>query len=525
MKVDFSRIMRLLALRCGDRPAIVNVERNRRYSFPEYHALTNRIANVLRETLKLKLGDVALTILDNDNLTLLHFPTIFKQECMVAFSNFRDSKNEHLWQVDLVEPKVVFIETSLLDAYYEPLRKKNCTIIVMDKIDVLPVGVHYFWNLVEAASDQDPGVELDVHEHTAVLRFTGGTTGRGKCAMYTIDNFSGTRDGAYIHRDFGFGEDVNFLHFAPISHGSLLFFWPTFFTGGTTYTLNTPDMALWCRTVESEAITHSFLVPTLMYRLADMNAARLHNLSSLRVLAYGAAPMAPARLSQLVEQFGSIFVQLYAATESIMFVSALVREDHRNTDEASTRRLSSAGRVSPGLEVVIADDDGRELPVGQTGEIHLRNRATIRGYYRNPEATQSEFRDGFWRSGDLGYLDERGYLFIVDRKKDMIITGGFNVYAVEVEAALLNHQAVAIAAVVGRPHSEWGESVHAEIVLKPGESVSESELMAYAKDKIGSYKAPKSVSFVSELPLSSAGKVLRRMVRDQYWKDQDRQIG
>ena len=525
MKVDFSRIMSLLALRCGDRPAIVNVERDRRYTFREYHALTNRIANAMRGTLGLKQGDVALAILDNDNLTLLHFPTIFKQACMVAFSNFRDTISEHLWQVDLVEPKVVFLEASLLEAYREPLLERNCIIVVMDRVDELPAGVLDFWDLVEGSSDENPAVELDVHEHVSVLRFTGGTTGRGKCAMYTIDNFSGTRDGAYIHPDFGFSEHVRFLHLAPISHGSLLFFWPTFFAGGTTYTLNTPDISRWCSTVQAEAITHSFLVPTLMYRLADMNAVRTHDLSSLRILGSGAAPIAPARLSQLVEQFGSIFVQIYAATESIMFVSALGRDDHRTGDEASMRRLSSAGRVFPGLEVVIADDDGRELPVGETGEIRLRSRATIRGYYRNPEATRSEFRDGFWLSGDLGYIDECGFLFIVDRKKDMIITGGFNVYAVEIEAALLTHPAVSIAAVVGRPHPEWGEAVHAEVVLKAGESVSEEDLIAYTKAKVGSYKAPKSVAFVDELPLSSAGKVMRRVVREQYWKDQDRRVG
>jgi acyl-CoA synthetase (AMP-forming)/AMP-acid ligase II len=173
---------------------------------------------------------------------------------------------------------------------------------------------------------------------------------------------------------------------------------------------------------------------------------------------------------------------------------------------------------------MIMDDQNKPVPPGVAGEIWLRTRATIKGYFGNPEGTAAEFADGFWKSGDLGYLDEDGYLFLVDRKKDMIISGGFNVYAIEVEAALAQHPAVLMSAVVGVPHREWGEAVHAEVVLRDTMSVSDSELIAHVKKKIGSYKAPKSIVLVEQLPLSPVGKVLRRKVRQRYWEGQDRGI-
>ena len=524
--MDFSRVMQLMATRFRNDTVIVNVERDRRYTFMEYHRLTNRIANMMRTALGLKKGDVVLAMVENDNLSLLHLPTIFKQEATVAFSNFRESKSEHLWQADFVKASVVFLENKLIASYHAEFTARGCKMVAMDPLqedEKLP-GVYSFWELVDQASDANPGVELDIYEHVPVLRFTGGTTGKGKCAMYSIDIFMGTRDAGLVWPQFGFGTDVRFLHLTPISHGSILFFLPTFFCGGATYTMNSPDLELWCKVVEREKITHGFLVPTLMYRLADTGAGKRFDLGSLRLVAYGAAPMAPARLAQLIEQFGPVFMQLYGSTEAMQFVTALLQSDHAVHDERGLARLSSAGRVTAGAELYIADDDGKELPPNTTGEIRIRCRATIRGYYDNPEASAREFSNGFWLSGDMGYLDEDGYLFIVDRKKDMIITGGFNVYAVEVEAALSEHPAVSASAVVGIPHAEWGEAVHAEVVLRPGQEVDPDELIDFSKKRLG-YKAPKSIRIVEELPVSPVGKVLRRSVREKYWKDSRRGVG
>ncbi|URM41971.1 AMP-binding protein [Acinetobacter sp. AS23] len=523
MKMDFSWIMQLLAQSYGDQLALVNVERNRRFSYKELHLVTNRIANMLRDTLQVKSGDKLLSILDNDNLSLMHLAASFKQEGTLVFTNYRDSLEEHTWQVELIKPRVVFLETANLDRYYDMLRLHGCQIIVMDSIVEPREGVHDFWALLETSSSANTNVELDTHDHLALMRFTGGTTGRGKCAMYSMDNLLSTCDSVFTHSEFGISKHTRFLHFAPLSHGSMLFYLATLFAGGTTYTQNLPDLVQWRRVVESEGITHSFLVPTLLYRLLDMQRSDPRDLSSLKTIVYGAAPMSPTKLSDLVECFGSIFVQGYAATELVMFISTLSKYDHRTDNETSIRRLSSAGRVSPGVAVYIVDETGRPLPLGETGEIMIRCRGVIKGYYQNPEGN-AEFVNGAWKSGDLGYIDDDGYLFIVDRKKDMIISGGFNIYAVEVEAALASHPAVLMSAVVGIPHEEWGEAVHAEVVLRSGCQSTVEELIEHVKNKLGRYKAPKSISLVDQLPVSTVGKVIRRIVKDKYWRNSGRKV-
>jgi acyl-CoA synthetase (AMP-forming)/AMP-acid ligase II len=522
MKINFAQLMGQLALRHADREALVNIERQRRYTFRDMQSLTNRIVNMMRERLALHRGDVYQCILENDNLSLLHAWTALKGEAAAAFTNYRDSFDEHVWQIDFIRPKVVFVENALIERYHGMLRERGITVVCMDQPDAPRAGLLYLWDLLEGVPDVNPGVESDATRDILVYRFTGGTTGRSKCAQYTIDNWLACRDSYYAEDEQVYEVDTRFLHMAPISHGSGLGLLPTLFRGGCTVTQNVPDLKTWCRNLEAERITMTMLVPTLLYWLLDMPEAGSHDLSCLRTVWYGAAPISPAKLKQLQARFGNIFLQVYGATECLQPVTTLYKRDHVDAD---AKRLASAGRVATTAEIRVADEEGRPLLCGQTGEVWLRSRATISGYFGNPEATAAEFADGFWKSGDLGYLDEEGYLYIVDRKKDMIITGGFNVYAIEVEAVLNAHPSVAMSAVVGVPHEEWGEAVHAEVVLRPGSRVGIEALIEYVKSRIGRFKAPKSVNFVEALPLSVAGKVLRRQVREKYWQDQSRKVG
>ncbi|MET0540898.1 MAG: AMP-binding protein [Variovorax sp.] len=522
MKVDFAQLMGQLALRHADREALVNIERQQRFSFRQLHALGNRIVNMMRGRLGLGRGVVYLCILENDSLSLLHTWTALKGEAAAAFTNYRDSFDEHVWQVDFIRPKVVFIENALIERYHGMLRERGITVVCMDPPDVPRDGLLHFWDLLEDVSEDNPGIESESTQDILVYRFTGGTTGRSKCAQYTMDNWLACRDSYYAEDEQVYEAGTRFLHMAPISHGSGLGLLPTLFRGGCTVTQNTPDLEAWCRHIESERITMAMLVPTLLYWLLDMPEATQHNLSSLRTVWYGAAPMSPAKLLQLQARFGNIFLQVYGATECLQPVTTLYKRDHVDVD---ARRLASAGRVCTTAEVRVMDEQGRPVPMGETGEVWLRSRATISGYHGNPEATAAEFSNGYWKSGDLGYLDDEGYLYIVDRKKDMIISGGFNVYAIEVEGALDAHPAVAMSAVVGVPHAEWGEAVHAEVVLRAGNRASAEELIDHVKGRIGRFKAPKAVTFVEGLPLSVAGKVLRRQVREKYWKDQARRVG
>lgn len=535
MKINFSNHFQALADQYGDCDALVNVERNRRYTYNELHRLTNQIANMMHETLLLGAGERFINILDNDNMSLLHLPTIFKGAATGAFTNYRDSLEEHTWQVNYAKPKVAFIETSLLESHYAMLREQGVLVVCMDPVPVgfdkdVRDGLYYFWDLVEKASDQNPNIEFDDREHTVLIRFTGGTTGKGKAASYCFDNWLGVRDSFYALPDKGWNCNTRMLHIAPISHGSALLWLPGFYAGACNITLNEPDLLRYCHTIEQERVTSSMLVPTILYRLLDLPEAQQSDLSSLQNMFYGAAPMSPAKLEQLQEKFGNIFIQVYASTEHVGIALSLSKAAHRINKPEEAARLAAAGQPTSGVEVVIMDDKGSPVAVGEdgegkeVGEIWLRSRSTIKGYYKNPEKTAEEFVDDYWKSGDMGYMDQQGFVYIVDRKKDMIISGGFNIYATEVEAVINAHDAILMSAVVGIPHEEWGEAVHAEVMLREGASLEEQELINFVKNKLGRYKAPKSVAIVAQLPTSAVGKVLRRSVRDKYWKGSARQI-
>ena len=525
MKTNFARQFGNLVLRFGNKEALVNIDRNRRYNYREFHALTNRIVNMMRDRLQLRRGDIYLCVLENDNMSLLHFWTALKGEAAAAYTNFRESFDEHRRQAEYIRPKVVFIETSLLDRYHGMLRELGATVVCMDAPAEAAAGqyegLQNFWDLMEGVGDHDPGVESDTEKDILVYRFTGGTTGAGKCAQYSMDNWLACRDTLYMEAEQVQLPDTRMLHMAPISHGSGFGVLATLFRGGCTVTQNLPDLALMCKNIEAEKITMTLLLPTLIYRLLDMPEATNFDLSTLQTIAYGGAPMSPAKLRRAQERFGNIFVQYYGATESLQSVGILGKSDHLTATE---KQLGSAGRLQPHVEVRIVDNDGNDAAPGTVGEIWARSRGVISGYYKNPEATAAEFVDGFWKSGDLGYVDDEGYVYLVDRKKDMIITGGFNVYAVEVEAALNAHPAVSNSAAVGVPSEEWGEAVHAEVQLRAGVQVSAEELIEFVKERLGRFKGPKSITFVESLPVSVVGKVLRRQVRDKYWQGTNRHV-
>lgn len=523
--IDFGRQIEQIARQFGDKEALVNTERNRRFTFLELHRLTNRIVNMTKEKLGLGRGDVYLILLDNDNMSLFHLWTVFKGEASAAWCNYRDSFEEHLWQIDLIEPKVVFMENELLDNYYEAFTQRNIRVVCMDPLENPPEGVDCLWDLLEGVSSDETGVEHDSDEDIILYRFTGGTTGKGKCAMYTINNFLSIQRYWYSSPENHFSSATRHLSITPLSHASSLFALPVFIKGGTHFTMNLPDITQYFKNIQDEKITSSLLVPTILYRFLEVEVEKMFDLSSLETMFYGASPMSPEKLKGLQAKFGNIFVQAYGGTESLAPVTLLSKANHLVETEEDEARLGSAGAPLAEVEIFIMNEEGRALSQGETGEIWIRCPGVIKGYYKNPEGTAAEFtEDGFWKSGDMGYMDERGFVYIVDRKKDMIITGGFNVYAAEVEDALNAHPAVLMSAVVGIPHEEWGEAVHAEVMLKDGESASEEGLITFCKEKKGRYKAPKSVAIVSELPVTAVGKILRRVVRDKYWQDEVRRV-
>jgi acyl-CoA synthetase (AMP-forming)/AMP-acid ligase II len=303
-----------------------------------------------------------------------------------------------------------------------------------------------------------------------------------------------------------------YLALAPLTHAAGVLCFPVMTLGGRIVVMPKPDVGEFIAAIGRERITHTFLPPTVIYMVLGHAAIATADLSSLQCFWYGAAPMSTARLEEALRVIGPM-AQLFGQTEAPMMVSMLPPADHYDADgTVATERLASAGRPSPLTTVAIMDPEtGRLVDTGERGEIVVRGSLVMAGYYKDPAATEEASRGGWHHTGDIGYLDADGYLFIVDRLKDMIITGGFNVYSAEVEQALMQHPAVRDCAVVGLPDDKWGERVAA--VVEPGGEIAPEDLIAFVKARIGSVKAPKQVELWPELPRSRVGKVLKADVR------------
>ncbi len=514
MHLDFSIVSENLARVYGDAECVVNIERDRRYSYREFHRLTNRIVNMMRDRLDLRRGDTWVTILNNDNLSLLGFFTAYKGEACACYTNTTDSPEVQENQIGLVKPKTAFIEAELLPSHYELLKNHGLTIVSMDPPPPEFPDVLYFWDLLEGVSDRNPNVVSDDRLDCMILRFTGGTTGAPKAVMYSTDNFMANRDLHFAMADPVAVRQERLLHFGMISHASGMVFFPVLFKGGCTITMNDRSMLTFCSAVERERVTASLMVPSMLYRMLDDPEVARHDLSSLQTMYYGASPMSPTRLKQLQQRFGNIFIQLYGSSEHAGAVSVLSKAEHMPDAGGSEAHLSSAGRVVPGIELMIVGDDGQPVATGQDGEIWMRSRAICMGYLNNPGKTAEEFCDGFWKSGDMGRLDEDGYLYVLDRLKDTIVHKRCNVYPNQVESALMAHETVVMAAVVGIPDPECGEWVHAEVVLRGEAETVVEELLKFLEERLPSHSVPRTINFVSALPLSPVGKVLRRTVRE-----------
>jgi len=519
MRINFGTLFSLIATKHDDRTAVINVERERRYSYAEFHRLTNQVARMMRQRLGLAKNDRFMVITNNDNSTLLHFQTILKGDATAVFANIRDSLDVHKWQIEHTSPKVVFLERDLILSHSAYLLERGIVVVSMDPPDDPIDGIHIFWDLLDGISDEDTDIELHDREHVALIRYTGGTSGDGKPAEYSPDNLVNVRDNFLALEEADWTATTRILHMSPLSHGGGLFFITGLFCGASNVTLNDPDLCKFCRVVERERVTTTFVVPTLLYRLLDFPDALTANLTSLQNIYYGAAPMSATKLKLLQERFGNVFTQLYASTESFCASLQMSKAAHAFAINENETLLAAAGRPVTGVELMLMGEDGAPVSQGEVGEMWLRSRGTISGYYRNDVQTAAEFENGFWKSGDMAWMDEKGFVFLVDRKKDLVISGGFNIYPSEVEMAINAHPAVLMSAVVGVPHEEWGEALHAEVIIRENENITESELIGFVKNELGSYKAPKTVRFVSQLPLSPAGKVLRRAVRDQHWKN------
>ena len=354
-----------------------------------------------------------------------------------------------------------------------------------------------------------------------VLMYTGGTTGLPKGVL--LDQRAEMLNMYHVALRWGIDENFVYLHQTPMFHaasmGGVLGI-PACGGSSTFVPIFEPKAVL--DNIETHNVTMTVMVPTMIAMLLAHPDFEPERMRSLDVLTYGASPMPPALLEQVLDLFPDLDVyQGYGMTESSAVLTSLTPDDHRAGGDV----LRSAGRPLSGVVLSIQDGEGNVLPPGQTGEVCARSGNFMVEYWKRPDETAEAFRGGWYHTGDAGYLDSRGYLYLVDRVKDMIVTGGENVYSVEVENALSSHPAVAEVAVIGIPHDVWGEAVHAVVVLKANAVATAEELIAYARERIAGFKVPKSVAFRSEpLPLSGALKVLKRDLRAPYWEGKERSV-
>lgn len=364
-------------------------------------------------------------------------------------------------------------------------------------------------------------------EHPASISSTGGTTGHSKGVVHTVASFAAFTN---AHRELHWRDDEPvFLAAAPITHAGGRMCLSVVGQGGTIVVLPRPDPEAILRAIERHHVTRLFLPPTAIYSLLAREDVLQYDYRSLKYFIYGGAPMSLEKLRQAIAVFGPVMSAGYGQTEAPLAIAHFAPEDHFVGSRlggaiVNGERLASCGRPTRFVEVRILDDGGEPLPTGTSGEIVLRGPIVMQGYYRDDESTAESRRHGWHHTGDIGYLDQDGFLYLIDRKRDLIITGGFNVYPSEVEQAILALPGVQDCAVVGVPDDKWGEAVKAIVQLVPRSTLTADEIIAACRPQLGGVKTPKSVELWPDLPRSTVGKVLRRAIRDRYWAKQGRMI-
>ena len=493
-----------------------------RTSYREAQRFTHRVAHGL---LALGCGKEAKAAVWSANHPLGWLCTLAIWRAGLAWMpvNPRNGAEENAYLLDTFDCEVLFFQAAFapqvaaLRASLPKVRHFIC--IDGEAADALTLST---WSAAQADSGADVATAMD---NVCAVMGTGGTTGKPKGVMISHRNLQTMVANWLSALVYPADQPPVDLAAAPLTHTAGVFSLMTTLRGGKVVILPKPEPTLLLDAIEKHRVTELFLPPTVIYGLLDLPGITERDFSSLRYLMYGAAPMSPEKLRRALATFGPVMLQGFGQTEATAGISCLAPEDHFVDGEvAPEERLSSCGRPFPFTRVTIRDDANRELASQQVGEICVAGDNVMKGYYQAPEKTAEAIVGGWLHTGDVGYLDAEGFLHITDRKKDMIITGGFNVYSSEVEGVINGHAAVQDCAVVGVPDEKWGEAVKAVVELNAGMQVSDAEIITLCKQRLGSVKAPKSVDFIARLPRSANGKVTKRELRDGYWAGKTRQV-
>ncbi|MCE9648476.1 MAG: AMP-binding protein [Parvibaculum sp.] len=449
---------------------------------------------------------------------------IFAADAVWVPLNARNAVEENAFILENTGCEGLFVHSSMA-AHIETFRAKVPSLKWVVCIDAALDGYQSLDQFVAKAAPVLVEPAKYEPERVTTILSTGGTTGRPKGVMWTPRVWESMIASFWVHQDAPVEPPVHLVS-APMTHAAGVFAITLMAAGATTVIVDKFEPLVVMDAIQKYRVSHIFLPPTAIYMMLAHPRVREFDYSSLRCFLYAAAPMSVEKLREAMNIFGPVMVQSYGQAEAPMFCTMMGIEDHKAAlvDEKAAARLWSCGKPTMLNRLAIMDDEGNLQPDGERGEIVVQGSIVMAGYFRNAAATEEVSAFGWHHTGDVGWRDKDGYIYIVDRKKDMIISGGFNIYSAEVEQAVLAHPAVQDCAVVGVPDDKWGEAVKAIVELKPGARAEAEEIVALCKKMLGSTKAPKSVEVWDVLPRSPVGKVLKRDIRAKFWEGQTRNV-
>jgi acyl-CoA synthetase (AMP-forming)/AMP-acid ligase II len=517
--MNTAEFINISALICPERAAIVF--EGERYTFSQLNDRVNCLANALLN-LGVSKGDRVAMLQVNCNQHVEAYFAVAKLGAIYVPLNFRAKAEEVTYMLNSSEAKILLVGgryIDLVNSIKPSLPSVQHFISVENKHD----GMLYYADMLASASDEEVVTEIDDND-TTMLVYTAGTTGFPKGVMLSHNSFA-----VYVLENVTPAdpelEERNILT-VPLYHVAGIQAMMAAIYGGRTLVMERQfDAREWMELVEKEKANRAMMVPTMLKQLLEHPDFSKHDLSSLKVITYGAAPMPLEVIKRALDVFpGVSFINAFGQTETASTITTLSPEDHiisgsEEERERKLKRLSSIGKPMSDVEMKVVNEEGSELPPGEVGEIVARGPRVMTGYWKDEEKTKKTVdQDGWVHTGDVGYVDEDGYFYLAGRATDMIIRGGENIAPEEVEAVLHSHPKIEEAAVIGIPDEEWGEQPRAIVVLKPGDTTTAEEIMEYCRERMASFKRPRSVVFVDELPRNPMGKVLKRVLRDQYGK-------
>ena len=488
-------------------------------SYADASVATHKVAHAIRA--KSPAGAKVGILAPNSTEAFLVLLGAFRASCVWLPVNPRNSIDVNVDLLDRFECDVLFYHSN----YVENAKAISAAVYGIKEIVRIDTDSDVNGDLsdwFEGNNDPFPTDEWEMDDTMAIFP-TGGTTGKSKGVMLTHRAIYTMF--ANFYAAFNYYDDTAHLVVAPMTHSAGLIGAMHFARGGSNVMMRevVPEEIL--RNIQQHKITHLFLPPTVLYILLAQPKLKEFDYSSLRHFLVGAAPTSLEKLKEAIGVFGPVMSEAFGQSEAPAAILAKAPWDYIDADgNINEDRLASAGRPMALNQVGIMDDEGNLLPKGEAGEIVIKSDLVTPGYYKNPEKTAEVRKDGWHLTGDVGVMSDDGFVTIVDRKKDMIITGGFNVFPNEIEQVLMSHQAVQDCAIIGVPDEKWGEAVKGIVLLRPGSQATSEELQALVKEKLGSVKTPKTIDFIEDLPRSPAGKVLKTELRKEFWKDAARGV-